>query len=189
LIDRILSQDIEGRLISDASEIVPGVDDLRAVDVLGRFAALYYFGVGQGGAYSADCAIALRVSPGGWQETTGGGIFGGGLDVPFRPSRQRSGGHFVSTFIVAGMDLPDDLNNLVLVRGAGGFAIPEVRSIGVRSDREDRTVPIESPSGAFVVVVLGEGSAELQGQDERGREVGPPATLPLRPRRLGPRQL
>ncbi len=157
MIDRILSQDIEGRLISEAPEIVLGVDDLRAVDVVGRFAALFYFGVGQGGGYSADCAIALQISPGAWRETNSGGTFGVGLEVPFRPSRQEFGGHCLSTFISTGMELPDDEDNMVMVHGVGGFATPEVRSIRVRSRREERTVPMESPSGAFVVVVLGGG--------------------------------
>lgn len=60
----ITSQDVEGRLISPESEIVPGADDLRAVDVFGRFAALFRFGVGQGGGWSSDRGIAIEISLG-----------------------------------------------------------------------------------------------------------------------------
>ncbi|HVX20175.1 MAG TPA: hypothetical protein VHB02_02385 [Acidimicrobiales bacterium] len=187
--DWTVSQDIEGRLISDASEVVPGVDDLRAVDVVGRFAALFRFGVGQGGRWSADCTIAERISPGIWQERGSGGSIGAGCHPPFRPSRQLFGGHSLSIWGSAGSELlrdPDDEETMVLVRGLYGFATPEVRGVRVRSGGTERTLAIESPAGAFVVVILGWGGTELQGTDDRGTEVGPPESdPPQRGRRLG----
>jgi hypothetical protein len=155
--------DIEGRVISDAPEIVPGSDDLRAIDVLEPFAALFRFGVGHGGGWSVDCSIAKRISPEGWFEMTGGGGMGAGYEVPFRPSRDKFGGSSLSIFGSSGMHLDDHRDAVVLVRGLYGFAAPEVRSILVRSGSEKRTVAVDSPAGAFVVVVVGKNDVELHG--------------------------
>lgn len=172
--DSVLSRVIEGRLISAAPEIVPGGTDLRAVDVVGRFAAVFRFAVGKRGDYWTDCVIAMRTSPGAWQETTGGGSHGD-CDVPFRPSRQLLGGRSVSIWGSAGMELPEDNADdaMILVRGLYRFVTPEVRGIRVRSNGEERNVAVESPAGAFVVVILGSGFAELQGLDDSGKVTGP----------------
>ena len=170
--------DIEGRVISDAPEIVPISHDLRAIDVLGPFAALFRFGVGPSGGWSVDCVIAKRISPEGWQEMTSGGGIGVGCEVPFCPSRDKFGGSSMSIFGSAGMHLADDVEAEVLVRGVYGFATAEIRSILVRSGSEKRNVAVDSPAGAFVVVVLGENDVELQGLDEHGDEIGSPVAHP-----------
>ncbi len=165
-------------MISGTAEIVPTADEpVRAVDVLGRFAAVFRFAVAAGGGYSADGALALRTGPETWLETCSGGSIGGGLKVPFRPSPEDFGGHSLSVFGSAGMDLPDDQDQMVLVSAIFGFAIPEVRSVRVRTQSRVRTVVLDSTAGAFVVAVVGEGDVELQGLDERSVEIGRPRKM------------
>ena len=74
------------------------------------------------------------------------------------------------------MELPEGDNGdaTILVRGVHGFARLEVRHLLVGSVRGERMVAVESPAGAFVVVVLGPEGGELQGLDRAGNPVGPP---------------
>jgi hypothetical protein len=45
--------------------------------------------------------------------------------------------------------------------GYTGSSLPDIRSILVRSDSQNRTVAVASPAGSFVVIVLGEHAVEL----------------------------
>jgi hypothetical protein len=169
---------------------VPTEDEpVRAVDVLGPYAAVYRFSVDESGAWFENCTIALKDSDDRWQETTAGGAHGGGWEVPWRPSSLTLDGHTVSVFGTAGMHLPDEQDRTVFVRGIYGFADMAVRWLRVTSEAGQRTVEVNSPAGAFVVVVLGDGAVDLHGLDQRGADLGEPATneaiqdSPLRRRR------
>ncbi len=163
-----ISEIIERRLISGDPEIVPTADEpVRAVDVLGPFAAVYRFSVGRNRSWFEDCSIALRTGRGSWRETTSGSARGEGRDVPWRPSSRIFDGRSVCVFGSAGIDLPDEEERMVLVRGIYGFCEPTVRALRVSSGGRERIVDITSPVGAFVVVVTGEGFVMVQGSISR----------------------
>jgi hypothetical protein len=175
-----LSEVIDGRLISGASEIVPTSDEpVRAVDVASNIAAVYRFSVDPTGQWFQQCTMAFKTPDGSWVEGTAGGSHGEGWQVPWRPSDETLDGHSLAIFGSAGMDV-GDAPDLVLARGIYGFAGPPIRHLRVSSERGERTVSVDSPVGAFVVVTLGEGVVEFQGLDEAGVEVGQPAnTAPI----------
>jgi hypothetical protein len=172
-----LTEIIGGRLISDAPEIFPTVDEpVRAIDVLEPYGAVYRFSVAESGAWFEECSIALKGPDGLWTETTAGGSHGDSWDVPWRPSFDTLDGHTVSIFGSAGMELPYEDDRVVFVRGVYGFADRAVRSLHISAATGERAFELDSPVGAFVVLVLGESSVELQGLDSSGAEVGQPAT-------------
>jgi len=172
-----LSEVIEGRLISDASEIVATLDEpVRAIDLLGRFAAVYRFSADDDGAWFEECVLAVKTGDGQWVPSGAGGSHGEGWELPWRPSSLTLDGRTVWVFGSAGGDLIDDDDRPVFVRGIYGFVEPQVRAIRVSSEDGERTVAVTSPVGAFVVLVRGEGAVELQGLDEAGANLGQPVT-------------
>ncbi len=173
-----LSEVIEACLISGASEIVPTEDEpVRAVDVLGRFAAVYRFSVDESGAWFQECTVAFRDGDGTWRETSAGGSHGDGREVPWRSSSQTLDGHTISVFGSAGLDLPDERERMVFVRGIYGFSDPAVRALRVGAASGKRVVEVKSPAGAFVVIVVGQSAVDLQGLDHAGAEIGQSATV------------
>lgn len=87
--DRNLSRMLEERIISDAPHIKAARDDRpRAIDVLGRFAAIFWVTVDeQGGWWVEDCAVAFKTD-GAWRSGRGArrplGAYGGPLGQPSR---------------------------------------------------------------------------------------------------------
>jgi hypothetical protein len=174
---RALSEVIDGRLISGGSGIVPTDDEpVLAVDVLGCFAAVYRFSVDHGGAWFADCTVALRIAEGTWRDAGSGGTRGAGWKVPWRPSRETLDDRAIAIFGSIGRDLADEQDRPVFVRAIYGFVDPTVRSLHLSAASGERAVEVESPAGAFAVVVLGESAVELQGLGETGADVGQSAT-------------
>ena len=149
-----ISEIIERRLISGDPEIVPTADEpVRAVDVLGPFAAVYRFSVGRNRSWFEDCSIALRTGRGSWRETTSGSARGEGRDVPWRPSSRIFDGRSVCVFGSAGIDLPDEEERMVArawdlrVLRANGASFARKR-VGVKGSSISllRSVPLWSSS-------------------------------------------
>jgi hypothetical protein len=127
-----LTEIIGGRLISDASEIVPTVDDpVRAIDVVEPDGAVYRFSVAESGAWFEECSIVLKGPDGVWTETTSGGSHGDSWGVPWRPSLETLDGHTISIFGSAGMELPYEDDRVVFLRGVYGFADRTVQSLRI----------------------------------------------------------
>jgi hypothetical protein len=167
-----LSHLIEERVISDASSIGPDEEEVPlAIDVVGRFAALFWFSVDEVGAWSEDCAVALKTGDSWWPCTEGGG-HGNGWETPWRPPAEGWKGQPIAIFGSVWMDLPDEADEMVEVRGLYGFATPQVASIRVNQGSDSRQIGIASPAGAFVVVVTGAEAVELQCLDDHGQLVG-----------------
>ena len=170
--DRGLSRLIEERLISAASSIGPSEEELPlAIDVVSRFAALFWISVDEDGAWYEDCTVALKAGDS-WQPCTEGGGHGDDWETPWRPPAEGWKGQPMAIFGSAGMDLPDEADEIVQVRGLYGFATPQVTSIRVNQGSDSRLIGMASPAGAFVVVITGAEALELQGLDDHGQIVG-----------------
>lgn len=172
-----LSEVIERRLISGDSELVSTEDELvRAIDVVGRFAAMYRFSMDENGDWYDDSTLAIKTSGRQWLAAGSGGSYGVGCEVPWRPSMETLGGHTVAIFGSAGSEQEDERGELVFVRTLFGFVDGSVGSLRACSANGERTLAVDSPAGAFVVLVMGESAVELQGIDLAGNHVGQPAT-------------
>jgi hypothetical protein len=172
-----LSEIIDQRVISKASFIEPTRDLLPvAIDTVGRFAVVYWLGIEEQGEWVEECSIALRTGDT-WSETTRGGGHGEGWETPWRPPSDGWNGRALVVGGSSGMDLPNDGDQMVLVRGVYGFVSEQVRAIRSTQGGASRVVDVASPVGAFVVLLIGEDSAELQGLDSDGQAIGQ-ATIP-----------
>ncbi len=174
-----LSMIIEHRAISAAPDIIPTLDDpVRAVDVLGLVAALFRFSVDEDGARFANITIASKTPEGHWQEVADGGMHGGEWTWPWQPPSGWEG-RGLAIFGSIGGYLQADDGQMVMVRALCGFATPAVRSIGIVQGDSARTIPIDSPAGAFVVVVVDAGDVDLQSLGDDGDQIGPVTRMSL----------
>lgn len=167
---------IEHHSISQSTFITPGDDDpVRAIDVLGRFAAIYRLAVDEHGAWYDDCEIAVKTSDG-WRETNSGGGHGFGWRTPWRPASEGWNGCPLAIMGSFAGELPetDEGDDMVLVLGRYGFATDRVAAIKVTQGTGTRIVDVTSPAGAYVVITIGTDHVELQGLDNHRLPIGPP---------------
>lgn len=169
----LLTEVIDGRMISTERRIGPTTDEpVRAIDVLGDHAAVFRFSISDHGNWFVNCTMARRSPSGSWEENGGGGTHGADWSIPWEQGDdfEESSPILVLGYNVRNVSIVED--EMTFVRAVYGFAAPQVRSLRVRSDRRDRIVSLESPSGAFVAMALGEGAITLQGLDLQGRQLG-----------------
>jgi hypothetical protein len=153
--DAALTGLIARRAVSD--EIVAtGEYQVAAVDVFGRWAAVFRFSLSESGEVDTETDIAGLGSDGSWGFYTGGGMRSGGWEVPWsRPDDGWWDGDHLITFGTCGMDVEVDGEDLEIT-AVCGFASGETDAIQVTTRPADRVV-VPSRTGAFVAVGLGRG--------------------------------
>ena len=142
-----LSEVIEHRLVVDDAEIAPAPDAVvRAIDVRGRFAAVYMLSVDERGRWSDDCLIAWKYR-GGWESPSSGGAHGEREPPPWRRPTKWWKGRAFGLSGIAGCELPldDDGEEMVLVRGLYGIATTVAAS---KSSTAVARIPPRSPPPA-----------------------------------------
>ena len=179
-----LSEVIEHRLVVDDAEIAPAPDAVvRAIDVRGRFAAVYMLSVDERGRWSDDCLIAWKYR-GGWESPSSGGAHGEREPPPWRRPTKWWKGRAFGLSGIAGCELPldDDGEEMVLVRGLYGIATRRVAAIKVVDSRGTHTAEVAS-SGRFAAIALGDQTVEMQPVDSEERPIGEAITEVLGARR------
>ena len=149
-----LSDVINGRLALTGI-IQNGDEQVVAVDVFGPWAAVFRFSVSPTGDFYTDTDIAGLRSPGSWEVYTGGGMRGGGWELPWhRPREGWPGGHVVA-LCHCGMDVTVDDEDVEII-AVSGFVSAAADAIRVSTPAADRLI-VPSSTGAFVAVGLGRG--------------------------------
>jgi hypothetical protein len=133
--------------------------------------AVLFVRLWRNGNMDCECAITERRAGGGWEEPMGSGG-GGWIDDPLVRPEEGWQGDAVLWLGESGS------NGVRAVRGA---ASKRVSAIEVEQAGRRRSLPVESPCGAFVVGIESQEPAVVRALDEHGRALidaaGAPAEI------------
>ena len=155
------SEVIETRLVE--REIHADVNDqVLAVDVDDRWAAVFRFSLGSDGEYSTEIELAQLAGPAKWEWLSSGGLRGiGWYGLPWESPPERWDGAHLLSFGASGRDVELDDGSDRRMVAVCGFASDTTEMVRVVSSGRERWIK-PSPTGAFVAVAVGQGTEFLE---------------------------